>query len=994
MQAHYPQSYLDVMTPMEEMVGSMYSGVAFTQDEKLIGLNLYGKEITDHHLRFFQEEEWKEDLRHLQSLNLTKTQITRFHLSADLPELVYVCLNEIPSLEQLKCDKGLAKLARLEITETGLTRLYIPDGYDRLYYLDLSQNEKLAKVILGEGGFAFLQVLFLRGTAITEFRLPKGFPELVHLYLNNNQLSQLDIESELPKLSCLQLKNNALKVVEETWLELAPHLHSCFLGNNDFPEELSFRIADTPDQDHLPILKEYFEQRKGGVEKNNECKVLLIGNGKAGKTAIVNRMVHDTFDPNWDSTHGITLLEKTMGDWQLNFWDFGGQDIYHATHRLFMQKNAVYILAWSHETEEPETRSGLYIKKADGSLVEKVYENQPLRYWFEYAKHLGEGSPMHVVQTKIGQPDNPIQEFPELKAEYDEAFQPGPFFHQVECAEDDPFENRFEELTGPLLSSVSSIKPKDQKIAKPLYEIRKYLRDLQKKGVRTLPLDTYLEKAKELGVLSPEKMLETWLFRSGVVYYQKGKFNNEIILDQAWAIKAIYTLFDRATGVPDQIRESQGIFNGAFVEEIWKKEGYEDRQTHELFISFMLSCDLCVEVEASESRVDFPDRTFMVPQLLENDRPETVDDFWGDKEGVWEYTFKQPFIPEGVIHGFIARTAYLATLREIWKIGIQIKEDKQFAWVEAGTNQIQVKVTQHGLPLFQKIRRLLQELTDGAGEETLTKDGKVYHPENVNFPGQLEGRDMFSPEEEREEVSRRMRREHPEKEAAFERDQKIRALQTERAELKAQNQNYERKLKIIGEPEEEVQKEAVLFITSNPLTTGKIRTEAEQKEAKAALFDGANKNMYRFSPLCKHPTFDQLIQRLEEKPLIVHFAGHGHWDGIVLHSAENEPLTLKIEVAVDQFKPLQNHTQLVILNACYAQDLAKAISELDMWVVGTNSALMDAGAISFTKGFYGPLGRGMPYTECFRAGRNMAIHEHTEKKERFQLWYQGQLLDV
>ena len=60
------------------------------------------------------------------------------------------------------------------------------------------------------------------------------------------------------------------------------------------------------------------------------------------------------------------------------------------------------------------------------------------------------------------------------------------------------------------------------------------------------------------------EMLETWLFKSGVVYYRPGKFNNTIILDQGWAIEAIYTLFNRSKGIPFQIEAQKGIFSGAF----------------------------------------------------------------------------------------------------------------------------------------------------------------------------------------------------------------------------------------------------------------------------------------------------------------------------------------------------------------------------------------------------------------------------------------------
>ena len=40
---------------------------------------------------------------------------------------------------------------------------------------------------------------------------------------------------------------------------------------------------------------------------HNEAKMILVGRGSSGKTSIVNRLLHDTFDPQEPETHGIFI---------------------------------------------------------------------------------------------------------------------------------------------------------------------------------------------------------------------------------------------------------------------------------------------------------------------------------------------------------------------------------------------------------------------------------------------------------------------------------------------------------------------------------------------------------------------------------------------------------------------------------------------------------------------------------------------------------------
>ncbi|MEM7510933.1 MAG: COR domain-containing protein, partial [Bacteroidota bacterium] len=896
----YPDSYREVMSIEEEMVGSMYAKHIFSDTAgNLVGLNLFGCEITDEELPFFEDEKLKEGLSSLKSLNLSQTHITRFTLSEDLTELVFVCMNEMEHLERLVCRKNLKSLARLELSETQISQLEIPQGYDSLYYVDLSTNPKL-ETFQFSGACKNLQLIFLRGTAIKEFILPSGFEKLVHLYLNDNQLEELTLKSKLPQLSTLQLKNNKLKAIPENTLTLAPVLDSIFLGNNPLPEELSNLLESISDQNHIDLYKEYLAQRQiGKVQPNNECKVLLIGNGKAGKSAIVNRIVFNRFDPEWDSTHGISLFQKEYDKYLLNFWDFGGQDLYHATHRLFMQQNAVYILAWSKETEKPFTEHKIILE--DGSAITRNYKNHAIRYWLEYAKHLGKESPMNVVQTKIEKDGK--QDKSELANYYEDVFQPEVAFHAIESKEDSPFYNGYGDgkdgkLLHSILKGVAHLK-EDETIAGPLFEIRKYLREEQVKGRKTMPYEEYLAKAEELEVLRPKEMLENWLFKTGVVYYRPGKFNNTIILNQGWAIEAIYTLFDRSKGTPFEIEANKGVFDGALLQRVWQKD-YPDQDTQELFVSFMLSCDLCFEIDTGKEDPSFQDRTFMAPQLLVKKRPETIDDFWEGREAIY-YRYSDEFIHEGVIHSFIVKTAYLATLRDVWRIGIQIKEEEQYAWVEAGVNELNIRLSKNAEGLLFKIRNLLQELQGGKGREEISEDG-------INF--QEMGAYPFGSEEEglamrgmlRQKGLRSIKEQETETllEKDFKENQPMPTTQEDREEieiLKSTVKNLEKKVIKIEEYQHPPMK-TILFISASPKgpKTPNLDTRSELDDLVDELKKGKASNSFMFD-LPKMALSESNFLRIEDaKPHVLHFSGHGDEKGIYIMDEYDNPYPVPTKV--------------------------------------------------------------------------------------------------
>jgi len=74
----------------------------------------------------------------------------------------------------------------------------------------------------------------------------------------------------------------------------------------------------------------YYLRTRGAHRPLNEAKLILVGRGAVGKTSIVNRLIHDTFE-DVKKTEGIRITEwpLTVGEKRdrerLNVWYYGGQ---------------------------------------------------------------------------------------------------------------------------------------------------------------------------------------------------------------------------------------------------------------------------------------------------------------------------------------------------------------------------------------------------------------------------------------------------------------------------------------------------------------------------------------------------------------------------------------------------------------------------------------------------------------------------------------------
>ena len=287
-------------------------------------------------------------LTSLQTLNLSGTKITSLPYSIDqLRNLQTLNLFGTPITTLLS---SIGKLTSLQTLNLGGAKiLVLPETIGQLKNLQRLGLSVSRIITLPDsiGQLTSLRELYLIGTSITA--LPESICKLQNLVI-------LDISgtpiSSLPRSlirSNLEIRDEKDKNNKEP---------SIYAINTKLP---SVYFAGKE------VLKKFFEE----TEKRGfgEAKVIFLGDGNAGKTYTINRIVNgDEKEPklgqpySLGQTHGVRPYDWPcpVGAWEepftIHFWDFGGQEMLHAMHRCFLTENTVYVIMVSTRASEHTRR--------------------------------------------------------------------------------------------------------------------------------------------------------------------------------------------------------------------------------------------------------------------------------------------------------------------------------------------------------------------------------------------------------------------------------------------------------------------------------------------------------------------------------------------------------------------------------------------------------------------------------------------------------------
>jgi internalin A len=625
--------------------------------------------------------------------------------------------NEIgPGGAQALKDLAALRSLRLSKNRIGDKGAHSLTGLAALTSLDLSDNE-----IGSDGAQALKDLAALISLNLSRNDIGpegvhalKGLTALTNLDLSNNEIGDVSALVSLRNLRKINLSGCGLVQDTPAFWGL-PCLQEAVLHDASLPGVPVEMLSKHNYDNCLPRLRAHLADLSGEDDVVSDVKLMILGNGRVGKTQICRRLRGERFDEAVPSTHGVQLSSAALApdalgrQATLKIWDFGGQEIYHGTHALFLKSRALFPIVWTPRSEAE--RSHIH-----GGFT---FRNRPLGYWLAYVRAFGgPRSPVLVIQSQCDRPEDereaPLPPDALDAFVYKKRLQYSARFERGRGALDDALRDAVQWMRG------------DQPLAKigpGRAAVKAELEALLASGQRLVSHQGYLELCAEVeragkGRISAPELLLDYLHDTGAVFYREGLFGDQIILDQAWALDAVYAVFDRASLSFKKIERNHGRFRRSELAEwVWGQHGAAEQ---ELFLSFMEQCGICFKIvgEDREKRVE---AEYIAPDLL----PGRVDAeteahlklAWDEAEADAEAVLTFALLPPGLMRALIARIGGHAGLAaEYWRDGVCFY-DKQTGsralieqrWTEgwAGEVRIAVKRGQSDL-LLQRLIKLIE----------------------------------------------------------------------------------------------------------------------------------------------------------------------------------------------------------------------------------------------------------------------------------------------
>jgi Leucine-rich repeat (LRR) protein/GTPase SAR1 family protein len=488
--------------------------------------------------------------------------------------------------------------------------------------LDSLENLKLDQLALSyihikavPEGIRYLQQLkslSMHGLNLKDLPEWIGELELARLSIAWNDISTLpDCFRGLEQLQFLRLDFNPLKNIQAVVFDLPSleklHVNGCEIS--EIPADIlrldklktlgiNYSKIGTPPPEvaikGLYAIRDYWRQRAdNGVDYLYEAKVIILGEAGAGKTSLARKIENPQYklQAQEKSTEGIDVIrhhftsrinpkqqknEKLLEhQFRANIWDFGGQEIYHATHQFFLTRRSVYVLVCDDRKEDTD-----------------------FSYWLHVVEMLSDASPLLIVQNEKQDRKRDIN-LGGLRA-------------------------RFSNLKQALATNLETNRGLDQVIQ----AIRNELESLEHVGVGLpatwkrvrealekddhdfISLQDYLEICQQYGFTRHEDKLQLsgYLHDLGIcLHFQNDPLlKNTVVLNPAWGTDAVYRVLDDA-----EVIAAHGYFTRTQLSRIWSEAKYTGMQDE--LLRLMMKFQLCYALESGQS--------FIAPQLLTSNQP-------------------------------------------------------------------------------------------------------------------------------------------------------------------------------------------------------------------------------------------------------------------------------------------------------------------------------------------------------------------------------------
>jgi internalin A len=609
------------------------------------------------------------------------------------PNLTYLhiggtALNKIPSIV------FTLNLHKIVLNDLKLTKL--PEELFNMHslgHLFIGDNE-LTHLPKNISNLYNLRTIAAYGNHLTA--LPESIGELQYLKsldLSRNSLSDLpNTLSNLKRLEELEFGNNVFTQIPKVVFDIisletlvignSPHRNPANINTiNYIPQDLlklkklavlscyTLKIENIPAEilnKEVDAIQSYFLQLQNQEQDYLfEAKLLILGEPGAGKTSLARKLNNADCElpAQEDTTRGIDVeayyfpinptdfpdASQHVPDrkFRLNIWDFGGQEIYKATHRFFLSNRAVYLLVADSRNEDTD-----------------------FKYWLHIVEIFGGNSPLLIIiNEKHGR--SRVVDTAGLKGSFGNIIDTLKVDLQASDKQRLHHIKAFVELLATGLSHIGSVVPAKWTI----------IREAIVADARSMmTVQEYLALCKENGIpkQADALVLSQYFHDIGVFlhFQEDAVLKHRIFLKPTWATNAVYKVLDH-----ELLTQQHGRFSKADAVTIWHEEEFSF--VRDELLRLMQNFFLTYEISPTEG--------YIVPEKLAPDTPDYEWDITDNLFFVYKYDF---FMPKGLITQFIVKMhRYIFDHNLVWRRGVLLhRQDTYAEIIETYESSIRVRI--------------------------------------------------------------------------------------------------------------------------------------------------------------------------------------------------------------------------------------------------------------------------------------------------------------
>ena len=551
------------------------------------------------------------------------------------------------------CMSLLSGMINLDLGWTRVSDISALGGLNSLTNLDLGWTR--VSDISALGGLTNLTNLDLRASRVEDISALGGLTNLTNLDLGRTRVSDISALGGLTNLINLDLQYLELKELPEFLLDLnipfsdeyvkeGINIHHTTLQNQDISIFLS---------NDRTLIREYYREQKekDGSRPLNEVKVVFLGDGQAGKSLTIERLLLDGEKPenfDGDSTPGISINTKTYrigaDEIVVHFWDFGGQEILHSMHRLFLTQRTLYVVFLNARDN-----------KQDGQAW----------YWLNNIRSFAKDAPALIIINQMDQNRNAALNETGLRDFYPALSEN---ILKISALNDSP-----EDFNAQVRESIKREIDRMASVRVSFPNQWKHLMDeIQGMAENFIQAETFRKKCAGQGIELGKDIFDSIisLFQdTGVCFCsRKNAFQSDyMVLKPEWLTNAIYILvFNGRRYAKNGILTEDDCLNlfredvkgEEAVKRVRKDIGYEPAHVRYI-LDVIQNFGLLYRIDEG--------RFFML-MLCDPDERDFVKDFL--KRGDTLHTsFEYDYLPVNVIHRLVVRFGEDIRMEQVWRTG-------------------------------------------------------------------------------------------------------------------------------------------------------------------------------------------------------------------------------------------------------------------------------------------------------------------------------------